>query len=399
MLRERPLRVRHELSKLAAVAGERRPGDACDVVRKRRDPLPVALHERGHSGVALHTGVARVRDLRRFRHDLAGAPVDEHVDLVVGHAVRKRLDDELVARAVRVRQAHVNPGVAVTGHDHVHVRAHFARLLDDLAGVVGRVRLVLSRSAGVGEDHDRLGALAAQLGHPAVHGLGDVGKAKARRVAVQQEGGRGEGRDADEAHAHAGSPHDLVRRQEQLAVPVHGVGRDVGEVRTRELGRRGVHQLSRHVRLERLRPCAPAALEQPHQLVAALVELVVAHRADVEADLVRGLDGRLVVEPARDERRGADHVAGMHANGAVRQGRAVEVRLQPGGSSDAWPRRLQVAVEVVHAQQAQLHDAASQLLLTRLRSTRLGVETEQGDERGGDEGGQPGQQSRHGSRR
>ena len=181
------------------------------------------------------------------------------------------------------------------------------------------------------------------------------------------------------------------------AVPVDGVGRDVGEVRTRELGRRGVHELSRHVRLERLGPRAPAALEQPHQLVAALVELVVAHRADVEADLVRGLDGRLVVEPARDERRGADHVAGMHANGAVGQGRAVEMGLQPGGSSDARPRRLQVAVEVVHAQQAQLHDAASQLLLTRLRSTRLGVETEQGDEHGGDEGGQPGQQSRHGS--
>jgi hypothetical protein len=42
-----------------------------------------------------------------------------------------------------------------------------------------------------------------------------------------------------------------------------------------------------------------AAVEQPQQLVQALVELVVAGGADVEADLVEDADGRLVLEQPR----------------------------------------------------------------------------------------------------
>jgi hypothetical protein len=73
--------------------------------------------------------------------------------------------------------------------------------------------------------------------------------------------------------------------------------------------------------------------------------------------------------------------------------------LQPGGPADSRTRRLQVAVEVVHAQQPERHDTPLRRVRLPVRRVRLGVETEQGDDHGGGEGGQPGQQSRHGSAR
>src|SRR4051812_9463625 len=55
-----------------------------------------------------------------------------------------------------------------------------------------------------------------------------------------------------------------------------------------------------------------AALLHAQQLVHALVELVVAHRGDVEVQEVHGLDRRLVVEGSREQRAGADQVTGSH---------------------------------------------------------------------------------------
>ena len=56
------------------------------------------------------------------------------------------------------------------------------------------------------------------------------------------------------------------------------------------------------------------------QVVVALVELVVAHRRDLEAGLVERVDGRLVVLDERLERRGADQVTGggEHRVGVLR---------------------------------------------------------------------------------
>ena len=51
------------------------------------------------------------------------------------------------------------------------------------------------------------------------------------------------------------------------------------------------------------------------QLLGAAVELVVADRRDVQAHRVEHLDGRLVLEDARLERRGADQVAGADEEG------------------------------------------------------------------------------------
>ena len=59
-----------------------------------------------------------------------------------------------------------------------------------------------------------------------------------------------------------------------------------------------------------------AAELQALELVGALVELVVADRADLQAERVEHLDRRLVVERGADQRRRADQVAGADGDAA-----------------------------------------------------------------------------------
>ena len=63
-----------------------------------------------------------------------------------------------------------------------------------------------------------------------------------------------------------------------------------------------------------------AAVGEALELLVALVELVVAHGRDVEAERVHRLDRRLVVERGGQQRRRADEVAG-------RDGERVRVAL------------------------------------------------------------------------
>jgi hypothetical protein len=82
-----------------------------------------------------------------------------------------------------------------------------------------------------------------------------------------------------------------------------------------------------------------AAADEAQHLGAALVELVVADRADVEAEQVGRLDRGLVVEPGRDQRRRADGVAGVGDDRALGIGGlglgevAAQVRDAAGGLS------------------------------------------------------------------
>ncbi len=72
-----------------------------------------------------------------------------------------------------------------------------------------------------------------------------------------------------------------------------------------------------------------AAVLEALELLVALVELVVAHGGDVEAERVERLDGRLVVEGGRQQRRGADHVAGGDGDGVgVADAGLLEVRRE-----------------------------------------------------------------------
>ena len=53
-----------------------------------------------------------------------------------------------------------------------------------------------------------------------------------------------------------------------------------------------------------------AAILHAQQLGPAAIEFVIADRVEIEPDQVHRQDGRLVEEAGRDERRGADQVAG-----------------------------------------------------------------------------------------
>ena len=212
---------------------------------------------------------------------------------------------------------------------------------------------------------------------------------------VQQELRRGGCRNADEPDPHARALNHRIGRQRERALAVDRVGRDVGVGGARVVRGGGVHEPAVRVALERRRGPSSTPAQHPDQLVAALVELVVPERPHVEAELVAGLHGRFVVEPARDQRRGADHVARVHADGSARNRRAVEVRLQPGRAAEPRPRRLQVPVEVVHAEQPHLHEAAGLARLGRRRGVGARVQAEERDRDRGDERGHAGQEASH----
>ena len=66
---------------------------------------------------------------------------------------------------------------------------------------------------------------------------------------------------------------------------------------------------------KRMRPLAfvdgmTAAILHPQQFVLALVEFVIADRSDLEPHHRQRFDGRLVVKHRRQQRAGADQVAG-----------------------------------------------------------------------------------------
>ena len=115
-----------------------------------------------------------------------------------------------------------------------------------------------------------------------------------------------------------------------------------------------------------------AAILHAQQFVLALVELVIADGRQSQPHLRHRFDGRLVVEHRRQERAGADEVAGRHEDrvrlavgqqlhqarhvlGAAGRDHAGLGRVRRIGDSDAGRRRLEVAVEVVDGQDAQRH--------------------------------------------
>ena len=99
---------------------------------------------------------------------------------------------------------------------------------------------------------------------------------------------------------------EVPGRSVSAVVLADDVGREPLEVGT------GVRRLREVAAVDRV----AAAVLHAEQLVRALVELVVADGADVEAHLVERLDRGLVVEHARQERRAADEVPGRDRQAA-----------------------------------------------------------------------------------
>ena len=114
-----------------------------------------------------------------------------------------------------------------------------------------------------------------------------------------------------------------------------------------------------------------AAILHPQQFVLALVEFVIADRGDRQPHHRQRFDGRLVMEHRRQERAGADQVAGGDEDrvlvalaklptsvamcSAPPAATVIFLRLVLGiGDRDAARRRAQVAVEIVDREDAQL---------------------------------------------
>ena len=126
---------------------------------------------------------------------------------------------------------------------------------------------------------------------------------------------------------------------------------------------------------ERMRPLASvdrmtAAVLHPQQLVLALVEFVIADGGHREPHHVERFDGGLVVKHRRQERAGADQVAGgdedrvgvsiaqlpdrgRHVFGAAGLDRDLFGLVLGIGDPDAARRRLQIAVEIIDGENAQ----------------------------------------------
>ena len=224
----------------------------------------------------------------------------------------------------------------VAGDDDVDRVAHLPRFADDLAARLRRGSAGLE-GARVGEHHDRLDALLLKLGHVPVHGVGEVEPAVLARVAAKEEDRCRGRRHADEPDLHSGALDDPVGREDRLAGS--GLDRVRGDVR--EVG----------------------AADQAQHLRSALVELVVAHGPHVEAHQVERLDRGLVLEVAGDEGGGADHVARMDPDRGLWPARlrAVQMGAEVRGAAEraaAELRRLEMAVEVVHAEQADVDPLA-----------------------------------------
>src|SRR5690606_29657632 len=256
----------------------------------------------------------------------------------------------------------------------------------------------LFRSTLVQQHDDGLDAGSLQLLRRRVGGLHLVEEVDGGHAAGGDQRGGALQRHPDEAHVDAVDGTHLGARQQGLArvgltILVDHVGGQPLEVGA------GVRLVREVAAVDRV----AATVLHAQQLGGALVELVVAHRADVEADRVEALHGRFVVEQTRQERRAADEVTGRHGQGLVGQRHLAQV-LQRRGQvlhpTDEVLLRilrrgqrvrtgLEVAVVVVERQ--QLHVQAGRPR-GRLRSDPRRDRFGRG--RGATEGGEAGRRAR-----
>ena len=131
-----------------------------------------------------------------------------------------------------------------------------------------------------------------------------------------------------------------------------------------------------------------AAILHPQQFVLALVEFVVADGGDLKPHHRQRFDGGLVVEHRRQERAGADQVAGGDEDrvagcpsrscltsvamcSAPPAATAIFLVLSAGSAiRDAARRRLQIAVEIVDRENAQLDRRGVCAVMTRRAPAR-----------------------------
>ena len=197
--------------------------------------------------------------------------------------------------------------------------------------------------------------------HQRVDGLGLVAEFQPGDAGWRDDVGRALQGEADEGHGNALELLDLVGRKQGLAGAL--VDRAGGEIAEFGAGE-GMRALAAVDRMA-------AAVLHAQQLVLAFVEFVVADGGDLQPHQRERLDGGLVVEHRRQQRAGADQVAGgdedrvlvafaqlldqrRHVLGpAGRDGDLLGLVLGV-GDGDAARRRPEIAVEIVDREDAQI---------------------------------------------
>jgi hypothetical protein len=311
---------------------------------RRLDRAALVLADHALAGRHQRIGGVGAQVARRVDH-LAGhhaARVDAQIDAAEGPTVGVGLDHRDLADAVGHR------GVGVAGDDHIDRPGrqevdHLEQLL--LAIARRQVRGIMevgALRADVGGDHDHLGAAAAQVG-----GLGGdrqrrLDHGEADEVGRHRRERRGLGGHADHPD------HDRALLEEERAedvVPGRPLaGRDLEDVGHEE----------REVGLDRAGPQRAARIlagAGGHRRAdRAEVELVVADRGGVVADLIVGRDHRGALAEVRAQ--GAlEHVAGVDHQelAAVGLSRGAQVGDVAGQDREA----IEGAVEIVGADDRQ----------------------------------------------
>ena len=330
--------------------------------------------------LALDDHVARVPG-----HDFAADRVDRQADVGDQLAEHPRAGQQERAGRIALRiVADVGP-VGVARGDHVDARVEPVEDRQDRPAqrlATLRVRRAGGPPALVDQHHDRVRALRLERGDARVDRVGLVGESDpANPVGRDQAGGRGQRR-PDQPDRNLAPPlaeaAQRGSRKQRRPVGAQCVGGEERELRTAE--RLDLAGLARGV-LD-----APARL-LAQQLVGPRIELVIAHRVEIEADAVHRLDRRFVEIERRDQRRSADHVARRDGQmvrilGADRVDRAGQICRPARRDRDDRPigqrrrdrllRHLQRAVEIVDRDDPDLDRRATPAPCHRCRAASHG---------------------------
>ena len=223
------------------------------------------------------------------------------------------------------------------------------------------------------EHHKHAHTLRLELGHQRIDGAHLVPKLQAGYARRNHHRGSAAQSQSDKADANALDVAHRIGWQHRLAA---GLDDDIGSqvlvarAFKAALVHAGVaaHHAAVAVRATRV----AAAVLKAHQFGCALVKLVVAHTADVQANLVEHLYRGLVVKQARHQGRGAHQIARAHHQGIARVKRLLLAHqggqiCRPASRHPHacrvsrvgyWHRdagRCDVAVEVVDSEQGNMN--------------------------------------------
>ena len=213
--------------------------------------------------------------------------------------------------------------MGVATHDNVYVFAQFVQNRRDFTAKAGARLIVNGRrqclTALMDQHHHGGSALGLKLGRQAVDRGHLPQELQARHASGRDHRGGGPQGESDKADLHARHLAQCRGRKQRLAAGrIQHIGRQVLEFRAREAAgvHAGIHADHATGTIGRAWIAAPVL--QALQLGAALVEFVVAHAGEIQANLVEHFDRGLIVEQARGERCGTHQIARAHDQGVAR---------------------------------------------------------------------------------